>query len=119
MAKINMEVILDSPEENSRKKFVGELNENQISYFDGGFLINIKWAGDYIILTKSNNDYKITIKLQKNQSYGLYEDLKTAMQLKLRVSCEDFAVGDNYVNMFYVIEDLNKISCWINYEVQE
>ncbi len=119
MAKINMEITLHSPEEKSRKNLVGELQENQISYIDGGFLVSIKWQDEAIILTKSNNNYKIAIRLEKNNSAGTYEDLKSKMCLKMKVDSEDFAISNNCVKMSYVIEDLNKISYSIKYEVQE
>ncbi len=119
MAKINMTVTLDSPEEKSQKKLAGDLMENQISYVDGGFFVNLKWEKDQLILTKANKDYKITLNLQKDKSQCVYEDLHSQMGLTMRVSNETFIIGNDYIALSYVIEDRNEINYRIEYEVQE
>ncbi len=117
MTKINMIVKIKSNTENDEKQLVGELNDNHICYRDLGYDININYKNDEIILTKQNKDYKITIKLQKDNNCCHYDDLKTNMRLMLDISDEIISVEENSICFKYTLEENNKVEYALRYEV--
>ncbi len=117
MPRINIKMNLKGPEENINKELIGEKNDNKISFVDQGFNIDITCLEKKIILNKKNNEYNIELSLEKNNSFCIYEDIRSGMELKLKISDEIFTSDDNYVSMQYVVEDLNKIEYQLFFEV--
>ncbi len=119
MAKVNLLVKMKSNTENNEKQLVGELNDNHICYRDLGYDININYKKDEIILTKQNKDYKITIKLQKNNNSCYYDDIKTDMRLILDISDEMISIEENDICFRYTLEKNNKVEYALRYEVAD
>ena len=117
MAKVNLRVKLKSNSETSDKEIEGKIKKNEISYFDLGHLIKLFFLNDQIRLTKQNKDYKITIKLIKNNSSCQYQDLKSGMVLNMQVSDEYLLIEDGYICFKYNLENNNQIEYELDYEV--
>ncbi len=118
MAEIKINILLESSFEKINKTCQGTKEDNQITYQDGLDQVSLKIINNDLILTKSNNDYKITINLQQKKSHGSYLDLKTGLELKLNVKQELLEIGEDYLTFQYIIEE-NKINCHLKYEVLE
>lgn len=118
MAKISLDISLKSNNESSQRKLFGEKTENVISYYDLGYDIDLVFETEKIMLTKQNKDYKITINLAKNNSSCYYEDLKSNLGLKLRISDEEAIVEEGYIYLKYLLENTNRVEYIMRYEVQ-
>ena len=118
MPKINLWIETKSAKELNKQQLIGFKDENIISYYEANFLINIVIEKTKIILTKQNNEYKITINLAKDNSYGVYEDLQTGQGLKMRVSEEIVDLSNNQIYLKYIVENLNTVEYLVQYEVE-
>ncbi len=118
MPKIKLRVSLKSSTESSINEYEGILKDDEIIYKDGLNTIKLDF-NDHLILTKQNKGYKITINFQKDNAYCIYEDIKSNMGLKMNVTNESFEIEEGFVKLNYTLEEKNKVSYELKYEVIE
>lgn len=101
----------------SNRIIEGIVTADKITYKDEEFVVTLDKKLDEIILTKKNNDYKITINFKEGvTSFAIYET--TGHQLSLKVMTLNLKQG-NEIYIHYIVEDTNEIKYSLKYEVKE
>lgn len=112
--KIKIEVTHVTDGVKSSNVLEGILDENKISYYEDNSLVEIVLEKEKILLTKSNNDYKITINfLSKKVSIMEYES--KGQILCMKVFTNELEKEEKIV-IKYMVEDTNSIEYYLNYE---
>lgn len=112
---INIKHTVDKVE--TSRLIEGIFTDSTFIYNDEGFKVQLELKKDEIILTKMNNDYKITINFKEGLESNInYESASHSMLLnvktmKLRMEDE--------IYIHYVVEEINEIKFNLKYEVLE
>lgn len=106
MAKKNIEIRLIADEENISNNVSALVNSNIIRYIEDNVSVTIKKSNDYITMIRENNEYRLTLKFNKNRKeIGKYLLKDNNMLLNLEILTKELIIDKNKI---YILYELNE-----------
>ena len=106
MAKKNIEIRLIADEENISNNVSALVNGNIIRYIEDNVSVTIKKSNDYITMIRENNEYRLTLKFNKNRKeIGKYLLKDNNMLLNLEILTKELIIDKNKI---YILYELNE-----------
>ena len=111
MSKIKIKIILNE----ERFTYDGIKSKNTIKYKDKDMLVKIEISNN-ITMIRENDDYKLELIFNNNESRGSYYLKKYHKMIDIVVNTNQLEIGENYIFINYKIEDNEQFEFKLEYE---
>ena len=93
--------------------------DNKITYNDNGVITTIEVLGDEVILTRENDDTKVSLTFNKNEKKKSKYELKShGLMMDVLVDTKELKVDDNKINVIYDLYINDAFSDTFVYELE-
>jgi len=106
MAKKQIEVILETENENMINNTLGIITDNTIKYNDNNIIVVVKYDDNRVVIIRENDEYQLEMIFEKDKTInGNYLLKENNINLKLEILTKNLIIDENKIEITYILND--------------